>query len=405
MQNKKKKKQWVRLRHRIIRNIANCTLGVYTRIKYRVKVEPFKEQGDRKYLILMNHQTAFDQFFVGMAFKGATYYVANEDLFNNGFVSKLLKWAVAPIPIKKQRTDVSAVRTCMRVVKEGGTIAIAPEGNRTFSGKTEYMNPAIVGFARVLKLPLAFFRIEGGYGVHPRWADDVRKGKMRAYVSRVVEYEDYAKLSDEELFALIQAELSVDEGVADAAFKHKRLAQYLERAYYVCPDCGLSEFKSERDTITCQKCGKTVRYLPTKELQGLGFDFPFRFTTEWYEYQKDFIRGIDLTAYHDQPLYSEKIGLWEVIPSKSRKLVEKNGVVTLYGDRLTIKENGRERTLDFKDIQAAAVLGRNKLNLYYGDTVYQLKGDKRWNALKYVHIYYHYKNAEKGENDGEFLGL
>lgn len=405
MQNKKKKKQWVRLRHRIIRNIANCTLGVYTRIKYRVKVEPFKEQGDRKYLILMNHQTAFDQFFVGMAFKGATYYVANEDLFNNGFVSKLLKWAVAPIPIKKQRTDVSAVRTCMRVVKEGGTIAIAPEGNRTFSGKTEYMNSAIVGFARVLKLPLAFFRIEGGYGVHPRWADDVRKGKMRAYVSRVVEYEDYAKLSDKELFALIQAELSVDEGIADAAFKHKRLAQYLERAYYVCPDCGLSEFKSERDTITCQKCGKTVRYLPTKELQGVGFDFPFRFTTEWYEYQKDFIRGIDLTAYHDQPLYSEKIGLWEVIPSKSRKLVEKNGVVTLYGDRLTIKENGRERTLDFKDIQAAAVLGRNKLNLYYGDTVYQLKGDKRWNALKYVHIYYHYKNAEKGENDGEFLGL
>lgn len=405
MEKKKKKKQWVRTRHRVIRDIAACTLGVYTRIKYGVKVEPFKNQGKRKYLILMNHQTAFDQFFIGMAFKGAVYYVANEDLFTNGFLSKLLKWAVAPIPIKKQRTDVSAVRTCMRVVKEGGTIAIAPEGNRTFSGKTEYMNPAIVGFVRVLKLPLAFFRIEGGYGVHPRWADNVRKGKMRAYVSRVIEYEDYAKLSDEELLALIQTELFVDEGSADSEFKHKNLAQYLERAMYVCPTCGLSRFESDKDTITCQQCQKTVRYLPTKELKGEGFAFPFRFTTEWYDYQKEFIGKLDLKPYEQTPLYTEEAAMWEVVPSKSKKLLAKSATLSLYGDRLVVLANGEETTLDFGSVKAAAVLGKNKLNLYYGDTVYQFKGDKRWNALKYVHIYYHKTNEEKGESNGEFLGL
>lgn len=405
MEKKKKKKQWVRKRHRVIRDIAAYTLGVYTRIKYGVKVEPFKNQGKRKYLILMNHQTAFDQFFIGMAFKGAVYYVANEDLFTNGFLSKLLRWAVAPIPIKKQRTDVSAVRTCMRVVKEGGTIAIAPEGNRTFSGKTEYMNPAIVGFVRVLKLPLAFFRIEGGYGVHPRWADNVRKGKMRAYVSRVMEYEDYAKLSDEELLALIQTELFVDEGSADSEFKHKNLAQYLERAMYVCPTCGLSRFESDKDTITCRQCQKTVRYLPTKELKGEGFAFPFRFTTEWYDYQKEFIGKLDLKPYEQTPLYTEETAMWEVVPSKSKKLLAKSAILSLYGDRLVVLANGEETTLDFGSVKAAAVLGKNKLNLYYGDTVYQFKGDKRWNALKYVHIYYHKTNEEKGESNGEFLGL
>jgi 1-acyl-sn-glycerol-3-phosphate acyltransferase len=63
---------------------------------------------------------------------------------------------------------MKAVKTCVRVAKEGGTIAIAPEGNRTYSGVTESIKPSITGLIRLLRIPVAIFRIEGGYGVHPR---------------------------------------------------------------------------------------------------------------------------------------------------------------------------------------------------------------------------------------------
>ncbi|MBQ9116825.1 MAG: hypothetical protein IJY04_07350, partial [Clostridia bacterium] len=165
-------------------------------------------------------------------------------------ISKLLRWAVAPIPIKKQTTDVQAVMTCIRVGKEGGTIALAPEGNRTYSGRTVYMKPSIVKLVRALKVPLAVFRIEGGYGVQPRWTDAVRKGKMRAGVTRVIEPEEYKKMTDDELFALIQQELFVDEAALGGMFYHKNSAEYLERAMYVCRTCGLSTFESHGDIIT-----------------------------------------------------------------------------------------------------------------------------------------------------------
>ena len=42
---------------------------------------------------------------------------------------------------------------CIRVAREGGTIAMAPEGNRTFGGSTGYMNNAIVPLAKKLGLP------------------------------------------------------------------------------------------------------------------------------------------------------------------------------------------------------------------------------------------------------------
>ena len=143
-----KNERWIKPRHRVVRDLLLPVVGLYTRLSYGVRVERFREQGDRAYLILMNHQTPFDQFFVAMAFRGAVYYLATEDLFSNGWVSSLIRWLVAPIPIKKQTTDITAVRNCIRVAREGGTIALAPEGNRTYSGRTEYMNPAIAGLAK-----------------------------------------------------------------------------------------------------------------------------------------------------------------------------------------------------------------------------------------------------------------
>ena len=71
-----------------MRNIAYAVLSPYAKIKYGIHVERFKEQGKRPYLILMNHQTAFDQFFIGMTFKGAVYYVARGFVFKRvGVVS------------------------------------------------------------------------------------------------------------------------------------------------------------------------------------------------------------------------------------------------------------------------------------------------------------------------------
>jgi len=188
---KEKNKKWVKPRHVFSTALIRLILAPVIKFKYHAKIEKFKEQGKRPYLVLLNHQTAFDQFFVGTAFKGAVYYVATEDLLSKGWVSKVINYLVAPIPIKKQTTDMRAVMTCAKVAKEGGTIALAPEGNRTYCGRTLEFKKSVVKLAKLTKLPLAFFKIEGGYGVQPRWSDTIRKGKMRAYVAKVIEYDDY----------------------------------------------------------------------------------------------------------------------------------------------------------------------------------------------------------------------
>ena len=191
----KENKKWTKPRHRLAVKVVHFFFAPYVRLRYHIQITPFRQEGNRPYLILMNHQTGFDQFFVGMSFHQPVYYVATEDIFSLGWVSRLIRWLVEPIPIKKQTTDIQAVKNCIKVAREGGSICMAPEGNRTFHGKTVYMNPAVASLAKKLGLPIAFFRIEGGYGIQPRWSDVTRKGTMRSYVSRVMEPEEFQDMT------------------------------------------------------------------------------------------------------------------------------------------------------------------------------------------------------------------
>ena len=397
----KEKKQWVKFRHRVVVPLVHFFYGPYVRWKYHVRIERFRQEGKRPYLILMNHQTGFDQFFVGMTFRQPVYYVATEDIFSLGWVSDLLRWLVAPIPIKKQTTDIQAVKNCIKVAREGGSICIAPEGNRTFHGRTVYMNPAIASMAKKLGLPIAFFRIEDGYGIQPRWSDVVRGGSMRTYISRVMEPEEFKDLSRDELARIIEAELFVDEARVTAQFPHPKNAEFLERAMYVCPWCGLSTFESHGDIVRCTKCGRQIRHLPTKELEGVGFDFPHRFVADWYDWQNDYICNTDLSQLTEEPVYQETVQLSKVHVYKYKELLKKEATLRLYGDRITLDD----QVFPFETLGAVVVLGKNKINLYTDSDLLQLKGSNRFNALKYVHFFQKYKNVKSGDPNGEFLGL
>ena len=402
---KNNKKKWIRARHTVVRHTLGIFFRAYSRIRYGARIRSFKEEGKRQYLVLFNHQTAFDQFFVALSFRQHLYFIASEDIFSKGFISSALRYLVAPIPIKKQTTDVRAIMNCMRVAKEGGSISLAPEGNRTYSGKTEFMSPTIAPLARKLGLPIALYHIKGGYGVQPRWSDNVRRGRMECYVDRVIEPEEYMSLSDDELLALIKDGLYINEAVADARFVHRNSAEHLERVFYYCPVCGVSTFESHGDTIACKRCGLRARYLPTKELEGIGSDFPYRFVNDWYEAQNAFTNSTDVTVLTDDAIWTDRASFSEVIPYKKKRSIADSVSVELYGDRITVKGEGVDEVFTFDDCSAVTVLGRNKVDIYHGDKIYQLKGGKSMNAIKYVHFFNRYRNIKKGNAESGFLGL
>ena len=99
--------------------------------------------------------------------------------------------------------------------------------------------------------------------------------------------------------------------------------------------------------------------------------------------------------------------MWEIIVFKKKNLLQEQTALALYGDRVVLNEGAEnEIVLPFEDVYAVVVLGRNKLNIYHKDRIYQFKGSSRFNALKYVNIYHRNRNLTRdGEEAGAFLGL
>ena len=400
-EKKKKTKKWIQPQHKYLIPLLRDLVRPLFLWMYGCKVERFKEENGRQYLVLANHQTGFDQFFPSFAFKQHLYYVASEDIFSMGLASKIIQWLAAPIPIKKQVTDIRAVMSCMKVAKEGGSIMIFPEGNRTFSGETVYINPAIGGLAKKLGLPIAFLKIEGGYGVQPRWSDVRRKGKMRVYVSSVLEPEAYKAWSNDELYQHICKELYQNEANSEGTFTHKKSAEYIERVLYVCPHCGITHFESNGETFRCVSCGRSAKYLPTTQLSG---DFSFPYMLDWYKYQQDYVNGLDTRELTEEPIIRDTCSLYQVALYSKKQLLAEQVELALYGDRVELSGSYKE-TFRFADVPNLTILGKNKLNIYHADNVYQIQGSKRFNALKYLHLYHRYKNLTTEVQNGSFLGL
>ena len=82
---------------------------------------------------------------------------------------------------------------------------------------------------------------------------------------------------------------------------------------------------------------------------------------------------------------------------KNKELLNKEATLCLYGDRISI--DGKDYPFD--ELAAITLLGKNKLNIYEGKEIYQIKSSKRFNALKYLNLYHRSKNIQTGEPYGQ----
>lgn len=400
--NKKRKDpRWTKFRHHIAFLFFRPIFRIYLKIRYHYTAKQYKLQKG-PHLIVFNHPTAFDPFMVSISFRRPIYFMATDDIFSLKFASWWIKYLVAPISKSKSFQDMNAVKNMLRVANEGGTIALSPEGNRTYTGQLCHINPAIVKLIKHLKIPLVFYNIEGGYGVSPRFSPFVRKGKMIGRVLEVLSPEQIQEISTEELYSLLQKHLTADDVLLHREFHHKRRAEHMERILHICPICNSKQtIYTYKEYVHCYHCKLEVEYTPNLTLVSKNPAFPFQTVADWLKYEEEYIRSIqDFKGIFYQ---DDAILLKKVIKNKKKELLLE-GSVTIDFQQIVLYNTSQEFKFLLEEIDSMAVLGQNKINFYVGDSIYQIKAHPKFNAIKYMHLYYHVKHIRKGVKD-EFLGI
>ncbi len=376
--------------------ILHFLTGIFLRLKFNYRAEKIEPE-HKPYIVLSNHTTNYDPVLLGLSFPELLYYVASEHIFRLGFISKLLIWLVDPIPLLKSSTDFQTVIKVLKKLRNGYSICLFAEGNRTFSGESSGIPASTGKLVSMSGASLITYRIDGGYFTNPRWGKKYRKNHMSG--RKVSEYspERLKSMTVDELNEIIKRDLYVnaydEQQLNMAPYCGTNIAENLEVALYICPLCGgIGTLQSRHDQFCCS-CGLRLRYTPFGLFESLGSSPPpFQTVLDWFRWQS--IRICEMSREFflqspDKPMFSDNNqSLWRIEKASSCTLHGK-GTLSLYKDRLELaQEDGRQFSFPIDKITDMSIYSRMVLIFSTADDVtYEIKTRHPRSAVKYLDVF------------------
>lgn len=135
-----------------------CWLSrVFFTLFYRVTYIGLEDvPADRTLIVCCNHISMLDMFLFGSTMPMKIHFMAKQELFKIPLISSIIK-GLGAYPVKRGHGDTQAAKTTLKLLKDGKTIGIFPEGRR--------LNK--VGTKSKPKSGAILFSLEGGVPVLP----------------------------------------------------------------------------------------------------------------------------------------------------------------------------------------------------------------------------------------------
>ena len=331
---------------------------------------------DAPFLLVSNHVTDLDPFFVGMACKKTPLtFVASEHIARMGVVSKIIMKLLSPIPRAKAASGASTVKSCLRRIRAGEAIALFAEGDCTWDGLTAHIFPATGKLAKASGAPLVTFRLTGGHLINPRWAFKRRRGNMRGAAVRVYTAEELRSMTADEITEAIERDIAENAWERQRRemipLRSRRAAEGLERAVCVCPECGaVASLASKNGEVFCKNegCGFEA------SVDGFGFfkgEEPFPTVAEWDEWQKARLKEYLARGERVNDLEGEVRGRFTKLSGEETRGKYENASARLDFKSRSVIINGA--AIGLSEIDNMSMVRANRLLFSTKDGYYELK--------------------------------
>ena len=340
-------------------------------------------QAQPPYLVLANHNLTLDPVAVACAFKQPMCFVASDHLQRLGFLTWLLDACFGIISRRKGTVAYTTALEILRTLRQGDSVCLFAEGNRSFTGKTMPILPSTGALAKKAGVPVYTYKIEGAYFAHPRWAKYLRRGKVMGHLVNKYTPEQLKEMPVDAVNAHILKDLGEDAHARQAAnpirYRGKRRAEFLETILFMCPCCKkIGGLKSQGNTLSCT-CGARMTYTEYGRLEG---DGPFSTEEEWDRWQEAELRKMAAEA-GETPIFQDASVTLTQLDNKNQVIYQHTGPASFSATTLYVGG----RALPAADISDMSIYGRNTIVCTCGDDYYEVKGDKTFCGRKYDQLY------------------
>ena len=277
------------------------------RVKYTSRVGKVGEI-EAPAIVLCNHGAFVDFAYAGTLLRhSAPNFPVARLYFYKKIVGNLLR-KFGCFPKSMFALDIESVKNSLRVIKNGGVLAMMPEARLSTVGEFEDIQEGTYSFLKKSGVPVYFIKISGDYLAKPKWAKKMRRGSLvEAELDLLFTKEELELISLEEIKARTEKALYYNEFEwlktrPKLKYRTKKIAEGLENVLSICPVCKKKHtiYTKGRD-VFCENCGKIASVDERYNFVG---DNPFSNFAEWYNWQVSEF-ATEITSNPDYSLTSE----------------------------------------------------------------------------------------------------
>ncbi len=156
------------------------------------------------FILAGNHVSFLDPPFFGLCCEREAYFLGRDTLFRNPIAGAILRsWNC--VPINRERGDLGALRTVLRLLGEGKAVLMFPEGTRSRDGQLQEPRPGVGMIVAKANVPVVPMRIFGTERALPRGQSFPRPAQVTVVFGEPFQYPlpaNIEELRGEELKAL-----------------------------------------------------------------------------------------------------------------------------------------------------------------------------------------------------------
>lgn len=372
-------------RHQMVFKILTPIIKPFVKWKFNYSYDDLSKI-EGPYLLLVNHNMELDPALVGVSVGHQIYFVASEHIMRKGLGTWAIKKFFDPIIHLKGRQGINTVKQMMKTLRDGKSLCIFPEGDRSFNGLTRPILPSIAKVARRSGAKLVTYRIEGGYFTQPRWSLSLRKGRMRGRLIKEYSVEALKSMTNEQVNDAICRDLFEDayetQRKERIPYRGKHLALGMESTLFVCPKCKRIGTLTTNDNRLLCDCGFFADYDVYGDLKAS--------TGEMYtitgldQMQLAYLRMLAGKADKDTAIFSDDVTVYQ-INNNHEIMMTQAGKLEAYTHYFKYCEN----TWHFDDMEGMAIYSRNSMTIHLKgkEGHFEIKSNESFCALKYLYLY------------------
>ena len=242
----------------------------------RIFREPCLKKINGPIIVLGNHPSYLDPFLAALALPfWEINFVAASLFFRNRRLKPILE-LLGVIPKVQFRSDATALKRMLKVLKSEGVLGIFPEGQRSLDGTANPFDDTIAKLIKKTCCHVVFLKINGAYLTWPRWsAHGMRPGRIEIRADLLLTPEQTESLTADEIAAQLKKTLSFNDYEwqhnrrKKASYFHVRPAENMHNICHQCPVCKTElSMRAKNNKIVCDVCHMGYR------IDRHGFLFP-----------------------------------------------------------------------------------------------------------------------------------